>query len=178
MSTNLVIKEGDGNSSAKLAAERVGSFSETSPRDSAHIAKMTNSGDGWSTFFSYDNGTYTCKKACNCIVTGWVTHYAASSYTQGRGQLWVNGIQQCSYQTPSKASGSTSAHYGVLRKFKVGDTFYFRTPTDDGCPKQLGELYVLSDKEYDRYSSLINTQSTITITAHTLISSSATVKKV
>ncbi len=168
MAENLCVKMGGGVSAEKndflnLGLIRIGEFSETSPKDAAHVALMTNGGTGWSECFDYSNGTYTCKKKGNYLVAGWVNHFSASSYTLGQGELYVNGVRRCSYQVRGKGAGNDSNHFGVLHKFSVGDTFYFRTPSDNGYPKQWGELFFLTDSEYKNYAAKISGTTTVAV---------------
>lgn len=158
MAQYLAIKEGAGEAKkTPVGLVLVGSFSETSPSDSNHVAKMTNSGSGWNTYFSYSNGTYTCIKPVCGLVVGWVSHYSKSSYTYGKGELYVNGTRRQSYQVPALASGSTSSKYGVYASFVAGNSFYFKTPSDDGYPKQWGSLYIMDDDEYAAFAALYST---------------------
>ena len=123
---------------------------------------MTSTISDWDEYFTQSSGIFTCNKKVHVYLVGWVYQYNKAGQTSAKGTIYINGSQICYYDVGSTASGISSKKYMVSKTFNIGETFYFKTPSDNGWPQQKGAMFICSNNNEDLVASLDNMLSNIT----------------
>ena len=112
-------------------------FEENDPKDSIHIANMDVAQNEY--FEKMSDNKFKVIKDFKCKITGRVTSYKTASSSTSEGEFYLNEQKMLFYKAPSLEINSTASEQKQFN-LKVGDIFYFKTPSGSGYPKQLGTI--------------------------------------